>query len=199
MKLVSAEVQDTLTFSPTDEIDAYCTAGCETGFGKLVRDFNAGMVNCTGQGLSDIQYWDQAAAVIAAGDDAYCETWTTANVMVNLVNGPYFSALFTDDDLGAQVMICQEADRDAFLQAYYAPFANAEDLPLACSDTHISIVGAGLEAGSEPSCVDSDDWHKKDAPSKDCDWVAQYTTRCAVKGADKTLASVSCPATCGTC
>jgi hypothetical protein len=40
-------------------------------------------------------------------------------------------------------------------------------------------------------------WHKKGAPSKDCDWVAHFLPiRCAVKGADGTTAQESCAGTC---
>ena len=45
---------------------------------------------------------------------------------------------------------------------------------------------------------DSASWSKNGAPWKDCPWVADYAEgRCAVVGADGTLASESCPAACG--
>lgn len=49
------------------------------------------------------------------------------------------------------------------------------------------------------NCTDSATWHKNDEPSKDCDWVAEFVPqRCDVKGADRSLASYSCPRACGT-
>ena len=52
-------------------------------------------------------------------------------------------------------------------------------------------------------CEDSAEWYKGGAnpdANKDCPWVSQYAeVRCAVVGMDGSLASQSCPATCGTC
>mmetsp|Transcript_1953 Transcript_1953/g.5534 ORF Transcript_1953/g.5534 Transcript_1953/m.5534 type:complete len:145 (-) Transcript_1953:93-527(-) len=47
------------------------------------------------------------------------------------------------------------------------------------------------------AAADEDDyvWHKRDNPSKGCDWVAAYVpTRCAVKGEDGTTGAASCDA-----
>ncbi|KAH8047685.1 FK506 binding protein [Aureococcus anophagefferens] len=49
------------------------------------------------------------------------------------------------------------------------------------------------------ACSDAPDFHKKNAPAKDCAWVAKVPEdRCAAKG-DETQAWQSCPATCDTC
>ena len=36
-------------------------------------------------------------------------------------------------------------------------------------------------------CEDSATWHKNGDESKDCAWVAEWSPRCSVKGADKSL------------
>ena len=49
-------------------------------------------------------------------------------------------------------------------------------------------------------CGDAESWHKKNAPAKDCAWVARDAgPRCAVKGGDGAWAWQSCPAACGIC
>ena len=53
----------------------------------------------------------------------------------------------------------------------------------------------------DDACVDRPTWYKKNDPSKDCTWVAEYAeVRCVnrIKGADQTIPSYSCPATCRT-
>lgn len=51
---------------------------------------------------------------------------------------------------------------------------------------------------TEANCTDSETWWKKGDPSKDCAWVANHPPRCDAKGNDRTFASYSCPAACGT-
>ena len=45
-------------------------------------------------------------------------------------------------------------------------------------------------------CEDSTTWHKNGDESKDCAWVAEWSPRCQVKGADKSLASEHCTCAC---
>ena len=45
-------------------------------------------------------------------------------------------------------------------------------------------------------CEDSTTWHKNGDESKDCAWVAEWSPRCSVKGADKSLASEHCTCAC---
>ncbi|KAJ8608080.1 hypothetical protein CTAYLR_009628 [Chrysophaeum taylorii] len=53
-------------------------------------------------------------------------------------------------------------------------------------------------ATEEDGCSDSTSWHKMGETSKDCMWVAAYSEgRCDAKGVDRSLASYSCPAACG--
>ena len=47
-------------------------------------------------------------------------------------------------------------------------------------------------------CEDSTTWHKNGDASKDCAWVAEWSPRCQVKGADKSLASEHCTCACPT-
>ena len=55
-------------------------------------------------------------------------------------------------------------------------------------------------AVSAAACEDSESWHKKATPSKDCAWVASYAEqRCSVVGDDESLGSEGCPAACGSC
>ena len=60
--------------------------------------------------------------------------------------------------------------------------------------------GGGYDATAHCS-GDSGAWYKKDAPHKDCAWVAKFLpTRCGVKGWDKSTACDSCADTCaGSC
>ena len=46
------------------------------------------------------------------------------------------------------------------------------------------------------ACEDSTTWHKNGDESKDCAWVAEWSPRCSVKGADKSLASEHCTCAC---
>ena len=46
------------------------------------------------------------------------------------------------------------------------------------------------------ACEDSTTWHKNGDASKDCAWVAEWSPRCSVKGADKSLASEHCTCAC---
>ena len=39
-------------------------------------------------------------------------------------------------------------------------------------------------------------WHKNGDESKDCAWVAEWSPRCQVKGADKSLAMEHCTCAC---
>ena len=45
-------------------------------------------------------------------------------------------------------------------------------------------------------CEDSTTWHKNGDESKDCAWVAEWSPRCSVKGADKSLAAEHCTCAC---
>ena len=45
-------------------------------------------------------------------------------------------------------------------------------------------------------CEDSTTWHKNGDESKDCAWVAEWSPRCQVKGADKSLAAEHCTCAC---
>lgn len=45
-------------------------------------------------------------------------------------------------------------------------------------------------------CEDSTTWHKNGDPAKDCAWVSEWSPRCSVKGADKSLASEHCTCAC---
>ena len=60
--------------------------------------------------------------------------------------------------------------------------------------------GGGYDATAHCS-GDSGAWYKKDAPHKDCAWVAKHLpNRCGVKGWDKSTACDSCADTCaGSC
>ena len=46
------------------------------------------------------------------------------------------------------------------------------------------------------ACEDSTTWHKNGDETKDCAWVAEWSPRCQVKGADKSLASEHCTCAC---
>ena len=45
-------------------------------------------------------------------------------------------------------------------------------------------------------CEDSTTWHKNGDPAKDCAWVSEWSPRCSVKGADKSLAMEHCTCAC---
>ena len=45
-------------------------------------------------------------------------------------------------------------------------------------------------------CEDSETWHKNGDPAKDCAWVSEWSPRCSVKGADKSLAAEHCTCAC---
>ncbi|KAH8097410.1 hypothetical protein JL720_301 [Aureococcus anophagefferens] len=63
-------------------------------------------------------------------------------------------------------------------------------LTLACSDDPTLADSAEFEVSAS--------WHKKNTPSKDCPWVAVLpSTRCAVVGADDSLAFDACFDACG--
>ena len=47
-------------------------------------------------------------------------------------------------------------------------------------------------------CEDSTTWHKNGDESKDCAWVSEWSPRCSVKGADKSLAMEHCTCACPT-
>lgn len=64
----------------------------------------------------------------------------------------------------------------------------------ACKAACVSCAAAHGDA-----CADDGAWHKVDAPSKDCAWVANSEARCAAKGADGSWAYDACPAACGIC
>ncbi|KAJ8598366.1 hypothetical protein CTAYLR_002958 [Chrysophaeum taylorii] len=59
---------------------------------------------------------------------------------------------------------------------------------------------ACYEAISGTECANSVTWHKRDNPSKHCDWVSAFVpTRCVVKGHDGEWAFEQCPVACDTC
>lgn len=86
-----------------------------------------------------------------------------------------------------------------FLAAVPLDFSGAEGCcgywcdPSEC----VGTFGRRVDVAAE-HLADSASWSKNGAPWKDCPWVAGYAEgRCAVVGADGTLASESCPAACG--
>ena len=54
-------------------------------------------------------------------------------------------------------------------------------------------------AAREGGCGDDGAWHKKNSPSKTCDWVSRDPYRCTVKGEDETWAFQACPDACEIC
>jgi len=189
IKLMSIQAQQGyLSYSCPAEIAEYCDP-CDEGFSKIVKDFGSTMAECTGQTYKDLSYWDQSAAVVADGDDSFCTDWQTIKIMVSLVNGPTWSKLIYDDELGVEVEFCAEADRDAFMTEFWGTFS--AEYELTCPSSPVPIMPGG------GGCADDPDWHKKGNPSKDCAWVAKLPDpRCMVKSEDKTKAMDACKCAC---
>ena len=96
--------------------------------------------------------------------------------------------------------------RDGAPVACGGAYAPGETLAAALSGAGGAFVlearGGGAFTDDEPAALCADDaaWAKNGAPAKDCAWVASLPdARCAVVGADGSLAADACLAACGGC
>ena len=119
-QLISSTAQNMLSMTTPEENKALCGEGCNDS--KLGRDivlFSDNIASC----FDSTNYWDQSAAVLSQGGDDFCDEWVYKNVSVVLVSGPLWGTVqAVDNEQGASIKICNSANREKFVELYWAPF-----------------------------------------------------------------------------
>merc|ERR1712232_763941 len=105
------------------ENEALCKPYCDSStLQQNVKQFYDNIPSCLHETIDDIYYWDQSIAVLAMGQDDFCEEWVTRKVTVSLVDGPFFGTVLDDSMYGAEIKACNKANRTKFLDTYWAAF-----------------------------------------------------------------------------
>ena len=133
--MMSGMATHDLPLSTKEENDLLCGENCDSSVLHLdVKSYYDNMPVCGNEDMDAIMYWDQSAALLAMGQDEFCDKWITRKVTVPLVDGPFFGTLLYDEKFGAQIKACARANRDKFLERYWAAFDGLEDGVDACNN-----------------------------------------------------------------
>lgn len=123
-----------LAMTTKEENELLCGVNCDSSKLHLdIKSFYDNMPLCLDEGIDRIFYWDQSAALLAMGEDDFCDEWITRKVTVPLVDGPFFGTLLYDEQFGAQIKACARANRSKFLERYWAAFNDLKDGVEACN------------------------------------------------------------------
>lgn len=116
MIIMSGVAQDDLKMTSEQENEALCKPYCDSStLQQNVKQFYDNIPSCLHETIDDIYYWDQSIAVLAMGQDDFCEEWVTRKVTVSLVDGPFFGTVLDDSMYGAEIKACNKANRTKFL------------------------------------------------------------------------------------
>lgn len=122
VKIMSTEAQHMLQASTPEEVERLCAGKCTDKFNAKVEAYWEAYEVCADESLSDIYYWDESAAVMAAGwGDVFCTEWVEKTFLIDLDNGKFYSAAVERKD-GVRAKVCMKADRSRFLEVYWEPF-----------------------------------------------------------------------------
>ncbi|CAE8595461.1 unnamed protein product [Polarella glacialis] len=122
IEIMSSDAQHMLQGSPPEEIEALCAGKCTGEFSAKVEAYFKAISPCGGQPISAIYYWDESAAAMAAGKaNEFCSEWAEEKFVINLDNGPLYSAGIHDPINGVAARICKKANRSRFIDIFWEP------------------------------------------------------------------------------